>query len=56
MYYNINGESSESQVSNAEAEKHQYYTTILSRITAIEGEIYKKITKGQEVQQNIQLH
>ena len=38
---------SESQVSNAEAEKHQYYTTILSRITAIEGEIYKKITKGQ---------
>ena len=38
---------SESQVSAAEAEKHQYYTTILSRITAIEGEIYKKITKGQ---------
>ena len=38
---------SESQVSNAEAEKHQYYTTILSRITAIEGEIYKNITKGQ---------
>jgi hypothetical protein len=36
----------ESQVSDAEAEKHQYYTTILSRITAIEGEIYKKITKG----------
>lgn len=38
---------SESQVSGAEAEKHQYYTKILSRITAIEGEIYKKITKGQ---------
>tara|TARA_B100000073_G_scaffold171436_1_gene141769 strand:- start:10921 stop:11748 length:828 start_codon:yes stop_codon:yes gene_type:complete len=38
---------SESQVSNAEAEKHQYYTQLLSRITAIEGEIYKKITKGE---------
>jgi len=37
----------ESQVDAASAEKHQYYTTILSRITAIEGEIYKKITKGQ---------
>ena len=38
---------SESQVSTAEAQKHQYYTKILSRITAIEGEIYKKITRGQ---------
>tara|TARA_B100000035_G_scaffold156677_1_gene133422 strand:- start:16670 stop:17497 length:828 start_codon:yes stop_codon:yes gene_type:complete len=38
---------SESQVSSAEAEKHQYYTQLLSRITAIEGEIYKKITKGE---------